>query len=310
MKRIWISITAAALVITACSSEADGPLRVYTTVTQETVDAIVAGFEAETGTIVEVLRVPTGELNARIASEMRSGGLTADVLWLTDPLSMQQYETDELLESWAPDGADQIDPSYVTPASWGTRILNLVIVAGENADPLDWSDLPELPEPVAIPDPGFAGSAFAALAYFSLTDGFEFYQALADADAVQVQSPGEVVTGVAEGRFTAGITLDFAARAAVDSGSPVTLVWPSSGAIAFHSPIAVVAESERSDAAHRFVEYVISVPGQEAIAGTGWQAVLDGIGDAPDGPQQTIDWSQAVDRQEELLDRYRQLFGG
>ncbi|MFP5332622.1 MAG: extracellular solute-binding protein [Acidimicrobiia bacterium] len=303
-------VVAAALA--ACTQSTDEPLRLYTTVTQETVDAVVAGFTEATGHQVEVLRLPTGELNARIASELRTDGLTADVLWLTDPLSMHQYEADGLLATWEPDGADRISPDFRTPSTWGTRILNLVIVAGNEVNPMptSWDDLPNIPGPVALPDPGFAGSAFAALAYFSQTEGFGYFEALHDAGAIQVQSPGEVVTGVAEGRFTAGITLDFAARAAVGNGSPIHLIWPEPGAIAFHSPIGAVASSS-NDAARAFVEYVLSDEGQRRIGESGWQPVIPGLGGPePAGDQVTIAWTDAASRQSTLLATYRDLFGG
>lgn len=298
--------------LAACTASADPPLRIYTTVTQETVDSVVAGFTEATGEAVEVLRLPTGELNARIASEIRTDGLTADILWLTDPLSMRQYDADGLLAEWSPSGAERIPADFRTASTWGTRILNLVIVSQDSIDPapVTWNDLVEIPGPVALPDPGFAGSAFAALAYFSQTEGFDYFVALHDAGAVQVQSPGEVVTGVAEGRFTAGITLDFAARAAVAGGSPIRLIWPEPGAIAFHSPIAVVRTSD-SDSARAFVEYVISDDGQRRIGESGWQPVVPGLGGPqPGGSQVTIEWAEAADRQSSLLASYRDLFDG
>jgi len=65
-------------------------LTLYTSVTQETVDAVTAGYQlAHPGATVTVFRAATGQLNARIAADLRSGGLKADVIWGTDPLSMQ-----------------------------------------------------------------------------------------------------------------------------------------------------------------------------------------------------------------------------
>ena len=75
-----------------------GDVTVYTSVTQDTVDAVLAALaEVNPGLAVEVFRAPTGELDARIATEQRTGGIGADVLWMTDPLSVQRYEADGLL---------------------------------------------------------------------------------------------------------------------------------------------------------------------------------------------------------------------
>jgi iron(III) transport system substrate-binding protein len=287
---------------------------VYTSVSQGTVDAVVAGFEqSNPGVSVDVFRAPTGELTARIAAEQREGGVRADVLWLTDPLSMQAYDAEGALRSWDPEGADVIDPAFRSDTFWGTRILNLVIVAnpGLGPAPASWDDLTGVTGGVALPDPGFAGSAFAALAYFALTDGYgmDFLRDLRTAGAVQVGTPGDVVTGVAEGQYAAGITLDFSARSAVDKGSPIEAIWPEPGAIALYSPIAVWDESAPA-AAEDFVQYVLTEEAQAAIAATGWQPILASVPWEEGGRQVTLDWTIAFDRQQDLLDEYRSIFGG
>lgn len=297
------------LAATACTAEEDA-LVVYTSVTQATVDAVVAEFDAA-GVQVEVFRAPTGEVNARIAAERREGGLRADVLWLTDPLSMQAYDSDGLLRPVEPD-VSTVPEAFRADRFWGTRILNLVIVAGESAPPITtWDDLVDAAAAggVAIPDPAFAGSAFAALGFFALDDryGMEFLRRLRDAGGTQVGTPGDVVTGVAEGAYAAGITLDFSARTAVEKGSPLRLIWPEPGAIALYSPIAVTGDHP---AAVEFVSHVVGPEAQAAIAATGWQPVDPSIPWTAGGPQVTVAWDRASDRQEELLAAYRDVFGG
>lgn len=297
-----------------------GTVRLYTSVTQDTVDAVLAALaEAQPGLGVEVFRAPTGELAARLAAEQRSGGIQADVIWHTDPLSMYAHEEEGLLLEWAPEGAEAVDEEFQTGSFWGTRILNLVIVhrADLATTPAAWADLtdPAYADAVALPDPGFAGSAFAALGYFGLSPdfGLDYYQALRDNGAVQLQSVNDVITGVAEGRFQAGMALDKTIQDEIDAGAPLTMVWPEPGAIALYSPIAVFDSTPDEPAAQAFVEFVLTPAGQEAIAGTGWQPVLDEIDSPfppPDAEQVFPDWEGARGRQDELLDGYRAIFGG
>jgi iron(III) transport system substrate-binding protein len=181
------------------------------------------------------------------------------------------------------------------------------------APPASWADLAgeAYAGGVAVPDPGFAGSALGALGWFALADGygFDFYADLAANGAVQVASPGEVVAGVAEGRFTAGMTLEFSARNALDKGSPVAIARPEPGAIGIYSPIGVVAG--RSEAAARdFVEWALGVEAQEAIAATGWRPVRDDVAWDRGGGLVVPDWAQVFDRRGELLDTYDVVFGG
>jgi iron(III) transport system substrate-binding protein len=298
--------------------EPGGTIRLYTSVTQATVDAVVAGFSAaHPGVTLEVFRAPTGELAARIATELRDGRILGDVLWLTDPLSIQAYASQDLLRTWEPAEAAGIDPAYRGESYWATRFLNMIIVRGSavTPGPNSWSDLadPAYRDAVAIPDPGFAGSAFGALGYFALSTsaGLHFYASLKANGAVQVRTPDEVTAGVAEGRFKAGMTLDNSARTAVAKGSPVALVWPDDGAIAMYSPIGVVDATTNAPAAESFVEFVLSDPGQVAIADTGWQPIRPSAGGPPaEGPQVYPDWARAFGRQDELLAGYRDIFGG
>jgi iron(III) transport system substrate-binding protein len=293
-----------------------GKLTLYTSVTQDTVDAVLAALaEQQPGLSVEVFRAPTGELDARIASELRSGGVGADVLWVTDPLSLQRYDAEGMLAPLEGGAFDAVPPEYRSATFVGTRLLNLVIVAAPGLDPKPaaWADLadPAYAGAVAIPDPGFAGSAFAALGYFAMDPelGMDFVGRLKDNGAVQVASPVDIVTGVAEGVYKAGISLDKLVRDAAADGAPIEIVWPESGAIAVYSPAAVVAESDDVAAAQAFVEFLVSREGQAAIASTGWQPVRGDVGWVDAGPVVAPDWTSLFGMQDVLMEGYRAIFG-
>ncbi len=309
-----VALLASMVLLVACGGDDDDSIRLYTSVTEGTVTAVVELFEEETGVEVDVFRAPTGEVAARIAAEQREGGIQADVLWLTDPLTMQQYAADDLLQAWEPAGVDLVPAEYATDTFWGTRILSMVIVQQAGLDdPLTtWGDLadPAYRDAIATPDPGFAGSALAVLGYFATAPeyGFDYYRQLADNGLVVVNAPGEVVTGVAEGRFDAGITLDFSARNAVAKGSPIEIVWPASGAVAIYSPIGVVDGSGGN--AERFLEHVLTAEAQEAIADTGWQPIRSDVPWDAGGPQVSVDWAALFDQRQDLLDTFQAILDG
>ncbi len=294
----------------------DGEVALYTSVTQDTIDAVLAALsDVHPDLRVEVFRAPTGELDARIATEQRIGGVGADVLWLTDPLSVQRYQADGLLAPLAPEVAAAVPAAFRGDTFVGTRLLDLVLVAGEDVlpQPTSWADLadPAYAGRAAIPDPGFAGSALAALGYLGSADGYgmDFYQRLKDNGTVVVASPVDVLTGVAEGNYDVGITLDKLARDAIDKGSPIAMVWPEPGAIAVFSPAAVVAASDDLAAAQALQAFLVSPEGQSAIASTGWQPVREDVAWPAAGPVVSPDWNALYGNQQRLLEEYDAIFG-
>jgi iron(III) transport system substrate-binding protein len=329
MRRLTILVVLA-LVAAACGGSRggdagqgdrpSGTVTLYTSVTQDTIDAVLAAHKArEPNVEVRVFRATTGQLNARLAADQRAGGIKADVIWHTDPLSMHQLSADGLLRRWTPSQASAVDPGYRTDTFWGTRLLNMVIVyrAGLEPVPKRWSDLtdPAYRGAVAIPNPAVAGSAFGTLGYFAREPvyGMDFYRRLKANGAVQVQGPPEVVNEVAEGRFELGITLDNSARPVIARGSPIRMVWPEPGAIAMYSPIAVFDSTTNATAAESFTNFVLTPEAQAKIAGTGWEPIRDDVeGPAkPAGAKQvTPDWTAIFGRQAELLQQYRSIFGG
>ena len=126
------------------SATSQTSLTLYTSVTQDTVDAVLAVMAQKRPDLhIDVFRAPTGELDARIATERRSGGVQADVLWATDPLSAEQYAADGLLAPLTSAAVDAIAPEYRSDTFVGTRLLNLVIVGSSSlaSQPTSWQSL-------------------------------------------------------------------------------------------------------------------------------------------------------------------------
>lgn len=302
---------------TAADGEAPGgTVRLYTSYTQDVVDGLLAAYrEAEPNVSIELFRAPTGQLNARIAAEQRSGGIEGDVLLVSDPLSMQQYADQDVLRSWTPPDEDAVPQALRTDTFWAVTTSDVVVVSTPGRAPQRWEDLtdPQYRDAVALPDPGFAGSAFGALGYFALADefGFDYYQRLKDNGAVQVQAPDDVITGVAEGRFLVGMTLGFSARAAMASGSPIEISSPEPGAVQLYAPVAVFADTANPTGAESFANFLLTAPAQEALSSLGRTPVRSDVQPPePAGPQVVPDWAMIFAQQAELLASYRAVFGG
>jgi iron(III) transport system substrate-binding protein len=315
------------LALTACGGEtgADGTgddgqpqsLTLYTCLSDESIQPVIEAFGArEDGGQVDLFRAPTGELNARVAADARSGGLRADVIWGCDPLTVQAFVDQDLVGGWTPEDADAVPEDFRTEDYVGAHVLYMVAVHRADVPaPEAWTDLAGGDySALAVPDPSVAASALGALGWFAAEPGYgvDFYRDLQADGAVQVSTPDDVTTGVAQGVYDAGITTANSAYAAEDDGSPVEVVWPEPGAVAIYGPVALATHSADSDVAKSFISFVVSEEGQAVLGGSGAYPVLPGIAGptVPDGaPVVAPDWAAIGADRDEILAEYQQVFG-
>src|SRR3954465_136202 len=249
-------------------------LTLYTCLSDTSIQPVIAAFEKdETGSAVDLFRAPTGELNARVAADARSGGLKADVIWGCDPLTVQAFVDQDLVGGWTPPDAAAIPAKFRTDDYVGAHVLYMVALHRTDVPaPRSWADLAGGDYgTVAVPDPSVAASAFGTLGWFAASPqyGVGFYADLKRNGAVQVKTPDDVTTGVAQGLYDAGITTANSAYAAKDAGSPVDVVWPEPGAIAIYGPVALATHSAGSEVAKSFISFVVGTDGQKVLAKSG-----------------------------------------
>jgi iron(III) transport system substrate-binding protein len=320
------------LILTACGGTtadagAPGPsdpggsktLTLYTCVSDSTIQPVITAFtKSEPGSSVKLFRAPTGELNARVAADARSGGLRADVIWGCDPLTMQSFVDQGFVGGWIPPDADAIPGGFRTKDYVGAAVLYMVAVHRTDVPaPRAWSDLtgPAYTGKVAVPDPSVAASALGALGWFSADPGHgpRFYQDLRSNGAVQVSTPDDVTTGVAQGVYAVGMTTANSADAARKAGSPVDVVWPAPGAVAIYGPLALATAGARAQVAKDFISYVIGADGQRVLGAAGSYPTRPDVPGPtiPDGaPVVFPDWAAIGANRATILSEYQQAFGG
>jgi iron(III) transport system substrate-binding protein len=279
--------------------------------------AEVAAFEhAHPGVDVSVFRAPTGQLNARVAADVRSGGIRADVIWACDPLTMHGYDEQGLLAPWTPPNASAVPAGYRAADFAAVDVLYMVVVVHDGTPPpASWAGLasPSYRGAVALPDPGFAASALGLLGYLSSAPGYgiDFYRRLHANHAVQVAAPDDVLSGVATGKYRAGATLANAAYAARKKGSPISVRWPRPGGVAIFAPVGVTTRHGRSPLAGSFAAFLISRAGQQLLVAQNTYPALPGVaGPLPLGATVAPDWPALYPTYQKLLEADATVFGG
>lgn len=176
-RRAALGTTAlAGLVLSACGTGDDGSeattITLYTSEPQEKIDELLADFaQVEPDIEVEVFRAGTGDLTARLETDLNAGDPGADVFLAADAPTFEGFKKDGLLMELdseeldaVPDQWQDTEGQYV-----GTRIIPTVIAyntAEYDAAPASWQELTEADYDgqITMPDPAVSGSP-AAVSY-------------------------------------------------------------------------------------------------------------------------------------------------
>lgn len=321
MRGRLVAVTVLLAATVACDGPSSGAksLTLYTCATENVEQAVVHAFEkANSGVTVNVYRAATGELNARVAADLRSGGIKADVIWACDPLTMHGYDAQGLLRAWRPADAAQIPRADRTAHFAGIDVLYMVLVVHKGtAAPSSWGDLvrPPYRAAVALPSPTFAASALGLLGYLSASPqyGIGYYQRLKANGAVQVEAPTDTLVGVEQGTYRVGVTLANAAYIDQQKGSPIDVVWPHPGGVAIYAPIGVTTKKNLSPVAASFASFAASRAGQKLMAAQDTYVTLPGMGGPPipkGAATVAPDWPKLFGDYKSVLAAYTKIFPG
>ncbi|MQP33273.1 extracellular solute-binding protein [Rhodococcus erythropolis] len=305
------------------SSSADQTLTVYTSEPQAKIDALVASFTADNpGIDVKVYRAGTGDLNARIASERATGKVGADVLLAADAPTFEGYKAEDLLLKYTPTDVSALDPNVVDPDGYyvGTRIIPTVIAyntTSVSAPPTSWKELadPKFSGQITLPNPDVSGAAAFNTAVWMSTDGLgeSWLEDLAANAPIVAESNGPVSQSVASGTQPIGIVVDYLVRELAEKGSPIALTYPTDGVPYVSEPAGIFKDSAQTEAAKKFVDFLVSKKGQELAVAQQYLPVRADVGTPEGAPALseldllTPDLKQITAIQAEAVQRFNEL---
>ncbi|GAA1134826.1 ABC transporter substrate-binding protein [Ornithinicoccus hortensis] len=269
-----------------------GSITVYTSEPQEKIDEVVAAFnEGNPDVEVQVFRAGTGDLKARIAAELETGEVGADILLAADAPTFEAYKAEDLLLEYTPADADALLESVVDPEGYyvGTRVIPTVIAYNTGAvdtPPTSWAELtdPAYAGQLVMPNPDVSGAAAFNAAVWLLTDGLgeDWIRALGENDVLVAESNGPTSQAIADGSRPVGVVVDYLVRDLAAQGSPVAVSYPSEGVPYIAQPAAVFASSANPAGAQAFVDFLVSTEGQTLAVEQNYLPVRADVG-TPEG---------------------------
>jgi iron(III) transport system substrate-binding protein len=300
-----------------------GTITLYTSVPQPIADKIQVDFQSKFPAItLEVFRSGTSAVTAKIATEKEAGAIQADLVWVAEPSTYEDFKDQDLLLKFTPAEAKNLPKEMKDPDGYyyAGRLINMIIGynTGLSSPPKRWPDLtkPEYGNKLGFPSPLRSGAAEAAVKTLADKYGWDYFENFKANGGVQIANNSMVRDMLATGELMVGVLLDYMVRGAKAKGSPMDYVWPEDGAVFIPSPIAVFNASKNPEAAKVFVDYVISQEGQKTMVELGDFIPVRTDVEPPAGAPSLgkikklpTDWKAVQEMRQDTKDRWTALFG-
>ena len=308
--------------------QGDGEMVVYCPHPLEFINPIVSEFEEQTGIKVEVCTGGTGEL-LKMAEDRKEP--KCDIFW-GGSLSTTMAKS-ELFEPYISKNEPMIQEDYRNKEGNLTRFTDVPSILMVNTNLAGdisiegYEDLlkPELFGKIAMCGPSTSSSAFEHLInmLYAMGDGdpeagWDYVEAFCkNLGGKLLQSSSEVYQGVAEGRYTVGLTFEEGAAHYIGSGYPVKVVYMKEGVISKPDVVCIIKGSGHLTEAKQFVDFVTGKDAQTVISESlGRRSVRTDVNE----PEYLLD-KQAIhiiydeeavvkESKKEWLNRFSEIFQG
>jgi iron(III) transport system substrate-binding protein len=271
MKTLFMAAALIALGTTAAL--AADPLIVYSAGPKPLSSALAEGFTKKTGIEVQLFQSNSGKVMARYEAEKSNPQVDVIVSasW-GDAITLD--ESGDLLAYTSPNAAKV--PAWLKTGSYvaqGAAALALVYNTESGVTPpQQWSDLtkPEYKDLVTMPDPAESGSALSLVQGLVAKKGDAAWQMFADLHANGMILPGAnaaalnpVLQNAKAAVFGA---VDYIVLGQKAKGEKIEVVFPSEGTVLAPRPMMIVKTSKHAEVAKQFIDYMLSIEGQERVA--------------------------------------------
>ena len=249
-------------------------------------DAVIGDlFKEATGYEVEVVSGNGAETMSRIEAEKSNPQW--DVVWIDSMYDIYNLSQDgSLLTDWEPENAANLTefsaglvPDNKCFYPTGTHAAGVLVyrndVYDETTAPKTIDDLtdPRFEGQVGMADPGVAAPAYPLAAQImdskGMEGGQEYFTTLFEQGLKVYPKNPQVVQALASGEISVALLQESNAYEMVNSGEPITIVWPEEGAPGSTRVAAISASTDQMEIAQMFVNFLLDADTQQALVNTG-----------------------------------------
>ena len=322
----------------SASSESAGDentLNIYTALEEEQVEDYLTEFkEQHPDVTINVTRESTGVITSRLLAEKDNP--VADVVWGLSATSLLQLKQEGMLEPYAPEGVDRIQPQFKdtdeTPSwvgidAWETAwLVNKEVLAehGITDIPTSYQDLldPQYEGLIAMSNPASSGTGLltvnGVLALYGDEEGWNYLDELDKNVAVYMHSGSQPASETAAGEYGIGVSFGYRClQAEEEVGSDICeTVFPEEGSGWDMEANALIKKDTEKDIAKEFLDWAITDNIMTKYA-QNYPIVATGVSDnIPEGYSENpmdqlmdnIDFNKAAENRESILDQWSERY--
>jgi len=285
-KTLMLSAVASTLMVSAAIAETQ--LTVYTAVEAEDLKRYAEMFNKDHPDIkINWVRDSTGIVTAKLLAEKNNP--QADVVWGLAATSLLLLKSEGMLEPYKPKGVEKLDkkfvdkgdvPTWVGMDAWVAAVCYNTVEAKKAGltPPTSWKDLlkPMYKGHLIMPNPNSSGTGFldvsSWLQMFGEEGGWKFMDGLHENISRYTHSGSAPCKLAARGETAIGISFAFRGAKSKAEGAPLDIIVPSEGVGWDMEATAIIAGTEKLEAAKTLVDWSITRKANE-MYNTGYAVV-------------------------------------
>jgi len=334
MKSKWMALMISTIMVLFLSATviAKDKVTVYTSLeTDETVKYLEVARKDLPDLDIDIIRLSTGELGARMLAEKDNP--QADCIWGWAVTNMEQFIPLGMLEPYKPKGVEKLEKRFVHPKNYYVGIdmyiaafcVNKKVLQEKGLPmPKGWNDLldPKFKGLLAMPNPAASGTGFLQVASIlqmygakeGREDGWEFLKKLDKNMGQYIKSGSRPAKMTASGEFAIGASFDFVVGELKKQGFPVEFVFPIEGAGYEVEANALLKGAKNPKAAKKFLDWAVSANAMKAYSDFKLGVTLPGIPTRPDMPKLSeiklypMDFAWQAKNRDAILKKWESLF--
>jgi len=273
MRRLLLGFCALALA--ACGDTGANEVWIYTSIYPRVIEKLEPALQTAFPDVTfRWYQKGSEQVAARINAEIASGDVLCDLLMTSDPFYYAQLKDRGLLLPHASPGAADLPEGLRDPENAFTTVRVPLMVIVVNHDRVPIIDHPAsfkaLVDPkykgkVSMGDPLKSGTNFTTVAVLSKLYGWEYFEALHGNGVVSQGGNSAVLHRIETGERPIGVILLENVLPRIAKGAPLTIVYPTDGAIPIPSPVAIMKSTSDPELAKRVQDLFFLPEVQAAI---------------------------------------------